>query len=458
MAALTLRIALASLALAGVPAGAQLTLTEALRTADGAAYANRIADANAAAAKGQRVTPLRGILPAVRFEGGYLRTTDPIGAFGTELKQREIQPSDFVPAQLNYPDAISNYAAGVVIEQPLFNADSWLARRAAGHGASASQSAVEWTRLSTRTDVVRAYYGAVLAAERVVTLDAASKAAQAHLRQAEAMVRSGMATKSDALLAAVKAGDVEAQRIEAQSEAEIARRQLSLLIGSTANESPILPAALPPARVIRTTVAADTSDQQPAARADIDAARLSMDAARANVRRARSLYLPRLNAFARYDWNSPQHLYAGEKSWTFGVLASWSPFEGASQIAETQTSAARLDLATAAAEAAVDQARLETQRSLASLRSALARLDIAERAVAQSVEAHRIVARKYEGGLATVVELLDAAAAETGAALAFSNARFAAIDAAADRRRALGSDPGTLTVLERDTGIAGATH
>ena len=458
MPAPAFRIALVFLVLSGAPAAAQLTLTEALHTADGAAYANRIAGATTEVANAQRLAPLRGILPGIRFEGGYLRTTDPIGAFGTELKQREIQANDFVPAQLNYPDAISNYAAGVVIEQPLFNGDSWLARRAASHGANASRSSAEWIQLSTRADVVRAYYSAVLAAERVATLDAASKAAQAHLRQAEAMVRSGMATKSDALLAAVKAGDVEAQRIEAQSDAEIARRQLALLIGLTANETPTLPAALPPATAIRATAATDTTDQPSSARADIDAARFGVDAARANTRRARSLYLPRLNAVARYDWNSPQHLYGGDKSWTFGVLASWSPFEGASQIAETQTAAARLELATAAADAAVDQARLETQRSLASVRSALARLAIAERAVAQSVEAHRIVARKYEGGLATVVELLDAAAAETGAALAFSNARFATISAAADRRRALGMDPGTLTVLERDANVAGASH
>ncbi|HEX6051521.1 MAG TPA: TolC family protein [Gemmatimonadaceae bacterium] len=439
-------------------ASAQLTLAEALRTADRAAYANRMAGANAAAADAQRLAPLRGVLPAVRLEGGYLRTTDPIGAFGTRLKQREIGESDFAPSRLNFPNAIGNYTAGVVAEQPLLNADSWLARRATARGASASESSAEWTRLSTRADVIRAYYGAVLAAERVTTLDAAAKAAQAHVRQAESMVRAGMATKSDALLAAVKAGEVEAQRIEARSDAEIARRQLALVIGSSANVDPTLPATLPSSRSIRQVTEGDTLDAASGARADVDAARLGVDAARANVQRARSLYLPRLNAFARYDWNSPQQLYRGERSWTVGILASWSPFEGGAQLAETQAAAAKLELATAAADAAIDQARLETQRSLASLRSALARLDIAERAVAQSAEAHRIVGRKYDGGLATVVELLDAAAAETATALALSNAKFAAVGAAADRRRALGRDPGSLAVLDSASNVAGAIH
>ena len=441
-----------------VPAGAQqLTLAEALRSADRAAYANRMAEANVAAAGAQRLAPLRGVLPAVRIEGGYLRTTDPIAAFGTRLKQREIGETDFAPSRLNFPDAIGNYSAGVVAEQPLFNADSWLARRAAERGATASQSSAEWTRLSTRADVIRAYYGAVLAAERVATLDAAAKAAQSHVRQAESMVRSGMATRSDALLAAVKAGEVEAERIEAHSEVEIARRQLALLIGLGAGTDPNLSYQLPSTSAIRQVARADTLDQAPGRRADVDAARSGVDAARANTQRARSLYLPRLNAFARYDWNSPQRLYGGDRSWTVGILASWSPFEGGTQLAETQATAAQLELAAAAADAAVDRARLETQRSLASLRSALARLDIAERAVAQSTEAHRIVGRKYEGGLATVVELLDAAAAETASALALSNAKFAAIGATADRRRALGGDPGSLTVLDTATKVAGTS-
>jgi outer membrane protein TolC len=72
--------------------------------------------------------------------------------------------------------------------------------------------------------------------------------------------------------------------------------------------------------------------------------------------------------------------------------------------------------------------------------------------VAQSAEAHRIVARKYEGGLATVVELLDAQTAETQSTLMFAQSRYAVIVSAAERRRAVGSDPATLSALD-DTPI-----
>ena len=449
---------LLALALWPLTLQAQLTLADALHAADRAAYANRTAGAQAATAGALRRAPLRGVLPSVRVEGGSLRTTDPIGAFGTRLKQREIAQSDFDPQRLNFPDAIGNYAAGLVIEQPLFNADSWIARRATTRSASAAESTADWTRLSTRADVIRAYYGAVLAGERVATLDAAVDAARAHLRDAEAMVRAGMATRSDALLASVKAGELEAQRLDAQSDATIARRQLALRIGQGAGREPALPARLPARTTIRALASPDTLEDAPSQRADVGAARLGVEAARADLHRARSLYLPRLNAFARYDWNSPDRVYAGDRSWTVGVLASWSPFEGASQLTETQAAGARLDLALAAADAATDQARLETVRSLATLKSALARLAITERAVAQSAEAHRIVARKYQGGLATAVERLDAAAVETQSALALSSAQFATIAATADRRRALGRDPGAMAILDGTTPIVEASN
>ena len=94
-----------------------------------------------------------------------------------------------------------------------------------------ARSAEVWTRVATRADVVRTYYGVVLAAERVTVLRTAARAAHAHVAEAEAMVRQGLVTKSDALLASVRAGDVDAQLVEAQGDASAARRRFAVLLG-----------------------------------------------------------------------------------------------------------------------------------------------------------------------------------------------------------------------------------
>ena len=442
---------LASASLSAARAGAQISLGDALREADRSSYGNRIARGSADVQSAQTLSPLKGILPSVRFEGGYLRTTDPIGVFGATLRQRAVSPANFEPQRLNYPPAIGNYQSAIVLEQPLFNADAWNGRTAAIRSARASLARQDWTGLTIRVEVVRAYYGAVLAMERSATLQASANAAHAHVRQAEAMVRQGLVTKSDALLAAVRAGDIDAQLAEARGNATTALRQLAVALGrdGTLSRDMTATAHLPTTNRIRAVItAADTMETVPAPRADLRAASEGLAAARADERRARSAYLPRLNSFARYDWNSPDRLYGGDRNWTVGILASWSPFTGASEIGDIRAATGRVKIAEAQAAAARATAHLEVEQTRTVLMVALTRLEIAERAVAQSAEAHRIVGRKYEGGLATVTELLDAQAAETQSALALSQARWSTIIAAAERRLALGGDPGSLQALD----------
>ena len=318
-------------------AGAQVTLRDAFAEATRAGYTNRIAAGNSAAERARTLAPLKGILPNVRVEAGYIRTTDPIGVFGTTLRQRAITPANFDPGRLNYPSAAGNYQTGILVEQPLLNADAWTARRAAVHAADATRATEEWTRLSTRVDVVRAYYGVVLADERVAALRAAAVAAHAHVAQAEAMVKQGLVTKSDALLASLRAGDVDAQIAEAEGAAATSRRQLAVLLGRSGHDMPndvIQAKRLPPTERIRAEVADDTVARAGEPRPDVRAAIDALAAARADALRAKASLVPRLNGFARYDWNSPTGLYAGDRNWTVGVMASWSPFAGAGELAE----------------------------------------------------------------------------------------------------------------------------
>jgi outer membrane protein TolC len=439
-----------AIALAPRTLTAQLTLGDALRRADRAAYENRIAGAAAEAQRALMIGTLKGILPSARFEAGYLRTTDPIGAFGSALRQRSISQASFDPRRLNFPDAIGNHQGAVVLEQPILNADAWIGRRSAAHAAEAAAASAEWATLSTRVEVIRAYYGAVLAVERIATLRSASRAAHAHVSQAEALVKQGLATRSDALLASVRAGEVDAQLADAEGAASNAARGLAVLLGQDPAGSaiPVVASALPSGDRIRDIVGNDTSALLRSQRADVSAALKGLDAARANNRRARSLLVPRVNSFARYDWFSADGPFAANRNWTVGIVASWTPFTNVSDLADMRAAAAGASVARARAEAARASASFELEEARTSLRVALTRLSIAERAVTQSAEAHRIVSRKYEGGLAQVVEVLDAQAVETQSALALSQARWAVIAAAAERRRSVGMDPGTLAALD----------
>lgn len=466
--------ALLALALAGVVAGraaqaqTPLRLSDALAEAQIRAFANRQARANAEAEQARAGLPLKGILPSARVEAGFVRTTDPIGAFGTLLRQRQVTPAAFDPARLNTPSPINNVQGGVVLEVPVVNADALIGWRAARTAARATQAAADWAHFDVRHQVVRAYYGAVLAEEKVRMIAAAQYAAAAGVRQVERMVQQGLVTKADALQASVRAADVAAQLSAARHDATTAAQQLALLLGrsSTAASTNIqLPDSLPADSALRAMIAslavhttADNAsrEQQAASRADVEAATLGLDAARLDARRAGATLLPRVNGFARYDWNSATTLYAGRPNWTVGVVASWSLFGGGSELADVAGARARASMATVGQEAARAQAGLEADHTQRALKVALERLDLMTQAASQSREALRLVDKRYAGGLATIAELLAAETSATGAGLQQAAARYDVIVAAAAHRLAIGADPGQLAAL--DTTPSGAAN
>jgi outer membrane protein TolC len=440
---------LAALLVGAAQLGAQpLSLATALDRGDRLAYANRAARGAEQIQAADATRTLRGILPTVRVDAGFQRSNDPVGAFGTTLRQRTLTQEDFDPQRLNFPAAVRNYTGAVVIEQPLFNADAWAARGATSFMTQASSATTRWTAIDARTHIVRAYYAAILAQHEVATLDAALRAAREHLRQAEALVKNGLVTPSDALLASVKAGEVETSFLEARGRAATARLQLAVTLGDPADTTTLLPAALPPSTAI-VALARDARAMVPQRpRDDVAAAQLRHTAAARDAQRAKALFLPRINSFARYDWNAAAYPFAGTKNWSVGVMASWTPFTGAAELADLQATRGQQSAADAQRAGVEARAQLEREQSAIALDVGIARLEVAERSLQQSADAHRIVARKYAGGIATIVELLDAAATETSSRLAHSAARYALINAVAERQRAFGGDPGVLRALD----------
>lgn len=455
-----LRRLAAGLALAGTAAaaaGAQaaartgtIALHDALRRADSAAFGNRAATAQRAGQDAQALLPLKGILPALHVDAGWMQTTDPVAVFGTRMRQRLLSAADFNPAILNNPGAATNLSGGVGAEVPLLNVDAWAARRAATTGADAARAAEQWARLATRADVVRAYFGTLLADERTRTLAAALASARAHVEQAASMHRNGVVTASDALLANVRAGDVEAQLLEATAGARSARQSLGLVLGER-DGARLAPAGTLPTPDALRALAREDSALAPVTRADETAALLAADAATADGRRATAGALPRVNGFARYDWNDRATPFAGQPAWTVGVMASWSLLTGGATMADRRAAESRATAARAMADGAAARARLERDDSEQALRVALDRLALAERSATQGAEAHRIVEKRYAGGIATVSELLDAQAAETATALGLAKARYDLVAALAARRLAAGRDPGALERLDSTT-------
>lgn len=423
----------------------QLGLRAALAEADQKAFANQGARAQAELAHASARTPLKGMLPALRIEAGAIRSNDPIGAFGTSLRQRRVTQEDFLPERLNYPATIDNLQGGAVLELPIINGDAVLGYKAANQAAGAADANARWTTLSTRLSVVRAYYGAILAVEKQHALERAAAAGEAMTQQVDRLLREGLVTRSDLLQAQVHTQGIRAQLLGAVANAKSARELLAVLLGrSSSSDAPRqeeLPDMLPSDSAVRRLAA---SLESQAEREDTRAARLETSAASLDLRRAGSTMLPRLNAVARYDWNSPSGFYTGRPALTLGVMASWSLFGGGSELADMAAARARLNAANTQEVAMAASAGVELNTARRELEVAIAQLDLAALSVSQSTEADRLVERRYTGGLATIAEVLGANASRTASELGYAAARYAVIEAAARHRLTAGADPGTI--------------
>lgn len=425
---------------------ATLSLGAVIASARTHDFGVRATRGQADASAGRVTASLAGVLPSVHVESGVSRTTDPLNAFGSTLRQRNVVAASFSPSALNNPQTTPNTSAALVAEVPLVNIDAWRGRRAATEALAANESATEWSARVAELNAANAWLGAVLAAEKIETFRSAVTAAAAHVRQGQSQLDHGLVTKSDVLLAQVRLGQAQARLEAAVADAAIARLRLALAMGTPADTAFTLPLVLPTSRVVL-DVARSAGAESSSVRSDVRASELASEAAMAAVGRARAQSLPRVNAVGRLDWNDRHAPFGGTNSWTVGLVVSWAPFTAAT-FGDTQSARGDAASAQASLDASRAGAALEQQQARAMLTVATSQLAIAERAVEQSAEAHRIVARKYDGGIATVTELLDAAAIETETRLAFADARYRVLAAAAAQLKASGHDLSPLATID----------
>ena len=105
---------------AGMASASELGLVEAVRTALEKHPALRVAEYQAAAAASGVDQARAGFLPRVDFSEGFMRSDNPVYAFGSLLNQGRFTSADFAVDRLNNPDPINNWRTNLSGNVPLF--------------------------------------------------------------------------------------------------------------------------------------------------------------------------------------------------------------------------------------------------------------------------------------------------------------------------------------------------
>lgn len=407
--------------------GEAWTLDQAIRHALTNSPDARIAQQRIAAAQAGLTQARAAFSPQLQFQSSYLRTDNPMLAFGSILNQRAFDPGlDFndVPDQ-------DNFNVKGLVTLPLYAGGQNVAGRdAARANVGAAREEAIAVRNSLAFEVARAFHTVNKTREFIKATEAGVRAFETNLVFATRRLEIGTLLKSEVL-------DVEVRLAQAREDAVRARNAHALALRAFQNVLGLEPGevALADSPLLE-PVAVDLKAQ--AQRPELAASAQRLQAAEAEVRRVTSGYKPRLSAFGSLDYDYGTITDNDGDSYTAGVLLQWDLWDGANTRARRAEAKANLAAATEQDRRLRLALGLELEQARLALMEASERLAVTAKVIAQAAESVEITRSRFEQGLALSTQLIDAETALVAARVRRAEAEADHRIAAAAVRKATG--------------------
>ncbi|MBS1244621.1 MAG: transporter [Deltaproteobacteria bacterium] len=347
------------------------------------------------------------LLPSVRFDEKFVRTTVPAEAFALKMNEGKLLSSDFADvSNFNSPSPRNDFIGTLSLEQPIFAPKAYY-----GYGIAKVEADAKGHDLYRRKEdavyrVVAAVLDVVTARQFVEVSGQGLSDAREHLRIAETLEAAGMGLTSDVLRAKVAVASAEGAKVAAENRLELARRRLALAMGEPG--APPVDVSGPPPEFPDPGPRLDNGTGA-TGRADLLASSLRVANAGSNVQLRQSGYLPDLGFAAAYQVDAEDSPFSPDnRSWKVGVGLTWTLFDGLSREAELGKAAAGLRRAQAYDRGVRDQAAFEAAQADLGVKEATLRAEIARSALASAEEGVRLLTSRYENRIGRMVDLLDA--------------------------------------------------
>ncbi len=391
-------------------AAESLTLDQAIDTALRNNPGLKAADAQIEVADAGVLRSVSGFLPRVTASETWTRTNNPLMALGTKLNQEIVTPADFNPAVINDPDLISNYNTRLAVMQPVFSGGKeYIGRKQARLAREASVQDRERTRQETIYNVVKAYYGVLLAEELNKVALQSLETSEANVNLAQARYTSGAALQSDLLRAKVQRAEVREMVTRSRNGVRLATAALNFAMGVPQGIENDYSGTLS-AQDVKTDINA-VLDEAAAKRPDLMSMELNLRNAEKSVTMARSDYMPNLNLMGQMDWNSDKIAGTDAKSWAVMAVLQWNLFDGLvtrSKVKEALATSSRMKSLEEQTRSGIE---LQVRQAYYNLTASLDRISASASAVQEAEEGLRIVQKRYETGMTTFVDVLGAESA-----------------------------------------------
>src|SRR5690242_540119 len=142
------------------------------------------ASSAAVGAAGARVDQARGgRLPKLNYSESWSAGNNPVYVFGSLLTQHQFTVENFNIGTLNRPDPLNNFQSLLTVDQPLYDAgQTHTAVKSATLARELSAEDKRRAEMQVIAGVLRAYYGATLAAVSLKTAEQSLRSAEADLK------------------------------------------------------------------------------------------------------------------------------------------------------------------------------------------------------------------------------------------------------------------------------------
>ncbi len=387
-----------------------MTLEQAIDTALRNNAGLKASEAQVEAADAGVLRSASGFLPKVTVSETWSRTDSPLMALGTKLNQEIVTPADFNPVVMNNPEAISNYNTRLAVMQPVFNGGKeYIGRAQSKLARAASIQDRERVRQDTVYNVIKAYYGLLLAREYHSVALQSLETSVANVKLAEARYNAGAVLQSDLLRAKVQLAEVKEMLTRSENGMKLANAGLNFAMGvPQGTEYDVIGAlAVQDRKEEVTTLIGEAAAKRP----DLLSMELNRVNAEKSVTMARADYLPTLNLMGQVDWNSEKAAGGDAKSWTMMAVLQWNLFDGLvtrSKVKEAVAASSRMRSLEEQTRAAV---QFQVRQAYYNAAASLDRIAASASSVQEAEEGLRIVQKRYETGMTTFVDVLGAESA-----------------------------------------------
>ena len=386
--------------------GEPLTLSQAVEIALAknpltrvAAAGRQLADAQLAGARATR-WPLLQALESVTT------SNNPVFVFGSLLEQGRFGANNFLISSLNNPAALTNFRAGLSVRVPIFDQRQSKARiDVAKLGQQQADQQTELVAQQIRFEVLKSYYGVLLAQSRVIVADEAIQIGTADLKRIRDKFETGFVVRSDLLAAEVQVSEFRQQRIQATGELAIAQAALNTALGLPVDSPHTITDQLSE-RLFSIETPDELNSQALQNRPEYARAMLVVRSKARQVRGARDDVLPRVDAFSGVGVSGRSPV-TGSSDYAVGAAVTVNIFDAGRKARITEARAAEA-IALAEQERLANQISFEVVRAYQQFVSARERLLVVVQTTEQASEVLRIVRDRYHEGLTTITEVLRA--------------------------------------------------